>query len=184
MASKHHSNLAIFHANVKGPLSEYEAARSLAKHLRLDMLTVDVHDDDFLRNLPTVTRHYEYPFLQHPNSAPFLLVSRLVRDNGVKAILSGEGSDECFLGYGPIAFEDLRRSYRRFLGRTQSVIHRIPKLGKALWPPRSSDPELVMEMAQNFEIALDRSRIQELIQTSPAKATPREYRSLVQRTHL
>ena len=31
MASKIHSNLAIFHANVEGPQSEYQAAKKLAK---------------------------------------------------------------------------------------------------------------------------------------------------------
>ena len=172
------SSLAIFHANVKGPLSEYDAARSLAKHLRLDMQTVEVHDHDFIEQLPAVTKHYEYPFYRHPNSVPFLMVSRLVRASGVKAILSGEGSDECFLGYGPIAFEDLRQGYRRFLSRLRKLVHRVPKLGKAVWPHDSGHASLVYGMEQNFEIALDLARIQDRVRDVSAEARPREYRSL------
>jgi asparagine synthase (glutamine-hydrolysing) len=178
MASKFHTNLAIFHANVKGPLSEYEAAKALSKHLHLDLRTVDVHDEDFIEQLPAVTRHYEYPFFRHPNSVPFLLVSRLVRASGVKAILSGEGSDECFLGYGPIAFEDLRQGYRRALTNLRNLVHRVPKFGKAVWPHDPGYAPLVHGMEQNFEVALDRARIQGRIQKVGIEVRPREYRSL------
>lgn len=99
MASKFHSNLAIFHANVVGPGSELEAAKRLAQHLKLDLNVIDVSGADYLDLMPEVTRHYGYPFLNHPNSVPFLSVSKLVRECKVKAVLSGEGADECFIGY-------------------------------------------------------------------------------------
>lgn len=178
MASKVHTNLAIFHANVKGPLSEYDAAKSLADHLRLDMKTVEVGDVDFIEQLPSVIQHYEYPFTYHPNSVPFLLVSRLVRANGVKAILSGEGSDECFLGYGPIAYEDMRQRYRRFLLRARGIVHRVPKLGKALWPRVAGHHLAVQDIEQNFEITMDRLRVQQRIREVGIDVPPREYRSL------
>ena len=178
MASKLHTNLAIFHANVKGPLSEYEAAKSLSEHLRLDMRTVEVKDSDFIEQLPSVIQHYEYPFIYHPNSVPFLLVSRLVRANGVKAILSGEGSDECFLGYGPIAYEDIRQAYRRFLLRARRIVQRVPKLGKAFWPLTGGHHLAVQDIEQNFEITLDRLRIQQRIRDVGIDVRAREYRSL------
>lgn len=178
MASKFHTNLAIFHANVKGPLSEYEAANALAKHLRLDLLKVDVRDEDFIEQMPAVIWHYEYPFSHHPNSIPFLLVSRLVRASGVKAILSGEGSDECFLGYSPIAFEDLRQGYRRVLSNLRNLVHRIPKLGKTIWPHDAGYAPLVLGLEQNFEIALDHARIQDRVREAGVEVRAREYRSL------
>jgi asparagine synthase (glutamine-hydrolysing) len=179
MASRLHSNLAIFHANVTGPLSEFDAALALSKHLRLDLRSVDVKDEDFITQLPSVTWHYEYPFFYHPNSVPFLLVSRLVRAHGVKAILSGEGSDEAFLGYGEIALEDIRQSYRRFLTGARRAVHRIPKLGKLLWPPTTGHHAQVEDMEQNFEIALDHLRIQQRVSQVGLRVRARECRSLI-----
>lgn len=178
MACRFHKNLAIFHADVKGPFSEYEAAKSLADHLHLDMKTVEVRDADFIEHMPDVIWHYEYPFAYHPNSIPFLLVSRLVRANGVKAILSGEGSDECFLGYSQIAFEDLRQSYRRLLSGLRNLVHRVPTIGKAVWPIQSGSVHLVQQIEQNFELALDRARIHDRIRAVGIDVHPREFRSV------
>lgn len=178
MASRLHSNLAIFHANVMGPLSEHDAAKALARHLHLDMQVVDVTDDDFVQQMPAVIWHYEYPFGYHPNSVPFLAVSKLVRAHGVKAILSGEGADECFMGYAPIAYEDLRQAYRRFLAAARRLVHRVPRLGKALWPGDGSFAAQVGELEQNFERALDRAQVRERIDRAGSTVPPREYRSL------
>jgi asparagine synthase (glutamine-hydrolysing) len=178
MASRVHTNLAIFHADVKGPLSEYAAAKDLSRHLGLDMRTVEVRDADFIELLPAAIWHYEYPFSYHPNSVPFLAVSHLVRAHGVKAILSGEGSDECFLGYAPIAYEDLRQSYRRLRSTARTLVQRIPKFGKALWPKEAEHSNQIRELEQNFEAALDRVEIQRRVQEVGAEVRPREYRSL------
>ena len=110
IAAKYHNNLAVFHANVVGPLSEYEAATRLAKHLKLDLKTVDVLDQDFLDKMPEVIGHYGYPYYPcNPHSIPFFMVSQLVHNNQVKAILSGEGADECFLGYSWLAPSSLQK---------------------------------------------------------------------------
>jgi asparagine synthase (glutamine-hydrolysing) len=49
MAAKFHSNLAIFHANVEGPFSEYDAALKLSKHLKLDLKVINVNDQDYIK---------------------------------------------------------------------------------------------------------------------------------------
>jgi asparagine synthase (glutamine-hydrolysing) len=108
IAARYHANLAIFHANVVGPLSEYSAAARLAKHLKLDLKAVEVRDDDFIDGIPEVTEHWGHPFYSCPHSVPYLAVSRLVRRSGVKAVLSGEASDEYFLGY-PHYAPDIRQ---------------------------------------------------------------------------
>jgi asparagine synthase (glutamine-hydrolysing) len=99
MAAKRHKDLAIFHANVVGRHSEYDAARQLAEHLKLDLLFVDVHDQDFLEHLPIVTQHFGHPIAFRQDSLPLYLVSRLVQSHGIRAVISGEGADEIFLGY-------------------------------------------------------------------------------------
>jgi asparagine synthase (glutamine-hydrolysing) len=99
IAARYHSNLAIFHANVVGPVSEFEAASRLAKHLKLDLKSIEVHDQDFIDRIPEVTEHFGHPFYSCPHSVPYHAVCQLVRQNGVKAVLSGEAADEYFLGY-------------------------------------------------------------------------------------
>jgi len=47
---------------------------------------------------PEVVRHAETPLVRTA-PAPMYLLSRLTRDRGIKVVLTGEGSDELFLGY-------------------------------------------------------------------------------------
>ena len=53
---------------------------------------------DIARVFPDVVRHAETPLVRTA-PAPLYLLSRMVRDGGIKVVLSGEGSDEVFLGY-------------------------------------------------------------------------------------
>jgi asparagine synthase (glutamine-hydrolysing) len=103
IAKRYHNNLAIFHANVVGKLSEFDAAAALARHLQLDIKSVDIRSNDFLERIPEAIDHYGLPFFPRPHSIPFRMVSQLAASHGVKALLSGEGADECFLGYTYLA---------------------------------------------------------------------------------
>lgn len=47
---------------------------------------------------PEVVRHAETPLVRTA-PAPMYLLSRLTRERGIKVVLTGEGSDELFLGY-------------------------------------------------------------------------------------
>jgi asparagine synthase (glutamine-hydrolysing) len=128
VAAQYHSNLAIFHANVVGPVSEFEAASRLARHLKLDLKSIEVHDQDFIDRIPEVTDHFGHPFYSCPHSIPYHAVCQLVRENGVKAVLSGEAADEYFLGYHFFAPNllkyarprELVRALKRFLKRERS----------------------------------------------------------------
>ena len=99
MAARSHGDLQVFHADVEGRLSERDAAEVLARHLKLDLRIAPVRDHHFVDTIPAVVEHFELPFFVHPTSVPLFQVSALVRQHGVKAVLSGEGSDECYLGY-------------------------------------------------------------------------------------
>jgi asparagine synthase (glutamine-hydrolysing) len=157
MASKFHNNLAIFHANVAGPDSEYESAVALARYLKLDLKTVEVIDQDFIDAMPEVTQHYGQPFSHHPNSVPFLLVSKLVRSNGVKAVLSGEGSDECYIGYPWLIF-NLSAFIRQLLREPYPTLRRLIMglLGRQHDPP----PEvLICGLHNRFETIAEKEEI-------------------------
>lgn len=69
-------------------------ARQLSsRHVEQVISLADVADV-----FPNVIRHTETPLVR-TGPAPLLLLSRLSRDNGITVVLTGEGSDEVFLGY-------------------------------------------------------------------------------------
>ncbi len=161
IAAKTHSNLAIFHADVLGPDSEYEAARHLASHLKLDLKRVAVGDQDFIDQIPAVTRHYEHPFGYHPNCVPFLMVSRLVREHKIKAVLSGEGSDECYLGYSYIAREPLAAAIRTASTCAGNLLRGIPQLSRYLASKPDLSAGLLSSALGGFEREEDDAAVRE-----------------------
>lgn len=151
MAARSHGDLQVFHADIEGPLSERDAAERLARHLRLDLRTVAVRDHHFVDTLPTVIEHFEYPMTVHPTCVPLFLVSQLVEQHRVKAVLSGEGSDECFLGYRwlvPNIGSALRRLPNRLLGRARALLGAGPR------EPVTGDQSLIQGLANRFEIEM------------------------------
>ena len=159
MASKFHSNLAIFHANVVGPDSEYEAANALAKHLKLDLKSIDVTPQDFIDLIPDVIEHYGYPYRQHPNSIPFLRVSQLVRTNNIKAVLSGEGSDECYLGYHNLIF-NLRKFLLEFPQHSfYQMVRQTARKLLGRWTPKPVYENASCNIFNGFEKGIERERI-------------------------
>jgi asparagine synthase (glutamine-hydrolysing) len=180
MASRFHSNLAIFHANVVGPESEFEAAAALARHLKLDLKAAKVVDQDSIDAMPDVMLHYGQPFSYHPNSIPFLLVSRLVRESGVKGILSGEGADESYLGYSWVIF-NLRTFLSQAPARMQRTAHQALKkgLGHILGRPpmiRGNDVGTLLRGLHNrFEAEIEAEEIrEEITRRYGREATDRE----------
>lgn len=161
IAARRHRNLAIFHADVVGPLSEYGAARKLASHLKLNLEKVEVRDQDFIDLLPVTTWYNEHPIFRNQHSLPFMMVSKLVHEHGVKAVLTGEGSDECFLGYGNIALQQpLVDFYFRQAARLSRLVRRIPTIGPLLLPNTES-LKLVADMLGQFERPLEDTDIRE-----------------------
>ena len=59
-----------------------------------------------------------------------MMVSRLARDAGVKGMLSGEGSDELFLGSPWLGRQRLVDAYYAFGRHARQLVHRIPELGR------------------------------------------------------
>ena len=178
MAARRHSNLAIFHADVVGPLSECEAATQLAKHLKLDLLTVETRDTDFIALTPEVLYHYEQPYAGHQHSVPFMMVAKLVRDNGVKGVLTGEGADECFLGYGQIAQEPFWEFYDRQVQHLRRLVRAVPAIGHRLWHTADRGPQLIGEMLGQFEVTVDKKQTRELYAERMGGVLDRNVRTL------
>ncbi|TIW28582.1 MAG: asparagine synthetase B, partial [Mesorhizobium sp.] len=89
---------------------------------------VVVSRSDIAEIFPEVINHTERPILRTA-PAPLFLLSRLVREHGIKVVLTGEGADEMFAGY------DLFREgkVRRFWGRQPASTGRS-RLLERLYP--------------------------------------------------
>jgi len=84
--------------------------------------------EDISRVFPEVIWHAEQPILRTA-PAPLFMLSKLVRNNGFKVVLTGEGADEVMGGYD--IFKEAK--IRRFWGRNPRSAWR-PLLLKRLYP--------------------------------------------------
>jgi asparagine synthase (glutamine-hydrolysing) len=118
--------------------------RAMAEYLGSDHSDVVVTREDIARVFPDVIAHTERPILRTA-PAPLFLLSRLVRDAGIKVVLTGEGADEMFAGY------DLFREakVRRFWARQPDSVWR-PRLLERLYPYLSRSPVSQRGMSRQF----------------------------------
>ncbi len=105
---------------------------------------VVVSRNDIANVFPDVIYHTERPILRTA-PAPLFLLSRLVRNHGIKVVLTGEGADEMFAGY------DIFREgkVRRFWGRQPASAWR-PRLLERLYPYLARSPVSQQAMARQF----------------------------------
>ena len=155
MAARHNKDVALFHANVKGSWSELEPATKVANHFGFELNSIDVEEQDFIDMIPRVTQHYEYPFSYHRNCPPLLMIAEMARDRGVKGLLSGEGSDELFLGYPWLGRKRLTDSYDSMVAKSAGWLRKIPGFGPILVRDQMGNFAHVREIASSREIADD-----------------------------
>ena len=97
--STKYADLSLFTANVVGKYSEFHAASKLAKHLNTPLNEYRYLPEYFIRDIVDATHQYDGPITLFTNSVAFSGVAKLAREKQVKAVLTGEGADEIFLGY-------------------------------------------------------------------------------------
>ncbi|MCH8822447.1 MAG: asparagine synthase (glutamine-hydrolyzing) [Planctomycetes bacterium] len=152
MARRRNPDMLLYHADVAGD-SERVHAESLAAHLNADLRVVAVSDERFLDHLPAVTFHNDAPVIYHPNSVPFYAVSQRASHDGIKVILTGEGSDEYFMGYPGTALMHYISAYRRTLKGFQDFAHWcFPRAAQLLVPRRTENrAELLRRLLFRFD---------------------------------
>jgi asparagine synthase (glutamine-hydrolysing) len=118
--------------------------REMVARLGSEHHEVVVSRRDIAECFPAVIAHTERPILRTA-PAPLFLLSRLVRQAGIKAVLTGEGADEMFAGY------DLFREakVRRFWARQPGSATR-PRLLERLYPYLARSPVSQQAMARQF----------------------------------
>lgn len=78
--------------------TELEWARRISNKFRTNHTEKIVTHDDIRTFLPTLVEIFDEP-LADATSIPIYFISKLARESGTKVILTGDGSDEIFLGY-------------------------------------------------------------------------------------
>jgi asparagine synthase (glutamine-hydrolysing) len=134
LAKSHVSNLSAYHADVQGPYSELKWAYATAQHLGLPLHVLGLTHETYLRTLAEATWFNEWPISLHPNTVPFFLTCRLAAQKGVKVLLTGEGADELFAGYGVFRSNARRRRLTSWIGRLSGSFAKIGlgRLGRFL----------------------------------------------------
>ncbi len=85
---------------------------TMARHLGTEHQVVRTGYADIGNVFPDVVWHAESPLLRTA-PAPMFLLSKLVRDNGFKVVLTGEGADELLGGYDIFREAKIRRFWAR-----------------------------------------------------------------------
>jgi asparagine synthase (glutamine-hydrolysing) len=89
--------------------SELAYARHVAEAIGTEHHEVVIGMDDFFNALPQLVWHEDEP-ISWPSSVSLYFVSRLAAEQ-VKVVLTGEGSDELFAGYGRYRFYLLNKRW-------------------------------------------------------------------------
>ncbi|MDH4234132.1 MAG: asparagine synthase (glutamine-hydrolyzing) [Gallionella sp.] len=123
---------------------ETEYQRLMVNLLGSEHHEVVVSRRDIANVFPEVIYHTERPILRTA-PAPLFLLSKLVREHGIKVVLTGEGADEMFAGY------DIFREgkVRRFWGRQPESMWRA-RLLERLYPYLARSPVSQQAMARQF----------------------------------
>jgi len=118
--------------------SELSEARQVAEQIGTDHHEVLVSMEEFFNALPRLVWHEDEP-ITWPSSVSLHFVSKLAAEQ-VKVVLTGEGSDELFAGYGRYRFYQLNARWMRAYGRVpggvrnaiQSALAESPLLSASL----------------------------------------------------
>lgn len=105
---------------------------------------LNVHRSDIVNAFPEVIAHTERPILRTA-PVPLFLLSRLVREKGIKVVLTGEGADEIFAGYDLFREAKVRRFWAKFPASTIR-----PKLLDRLYPYLQRSPSSQQAFARRF----------------------------------
>ena len=109
-ASDRIAQLPAYVADIDGPENETAQARRVAEHIGISIHSVRYDRTQHLRLWPVSIWHCDTP-IYHVSEPALMAVVRRCRADGVRVLLTGEGSDELFGGYD--RYVSTYRSWRR-----------------------------------------------------------------------
>jgi asparagine synthase (glutamine-hydrolysing) len=115
--------------------------REAVKYLNTTHKSITCSPGDIAESFPKVVWHSETPLLRTAPT-PMLILSKLVRDNNIKVVITGEGSDEILAGYDIFREAKIRRFWA-----SQPGSKFRPLLLKKIYPDiphlRDSNPNIL-----------------------------------------
>jgi asparagine synthase (glutamine-hydrolysing) len=142
LVKRHHINdLTTFSVGFSDArFDEREYQRQMVAHLQTDHRQIEVSRADVGQAFSDVVWFAERPMMRTA-PAPLLRLAGLVRENGIKVVLTGEGADEIFGGYNLFREDKVRRFWARnpqstwrplLLSQLYGYVQRDPK-ADAFW---------------------------------------------------
>jgi asparagine synthase (glutamine-hydrolysing) len=153
--------------------NEFRWSREVARRFCTDHLEILLEEEGFFDALPSLIWYNDEP-IKHNNSVPLYFLSRETKDRA-KVILTGEGSDELFLGYRKYQVgmmkHRLGRLYRtllpRALGRSVATAGRSLSRSNMLvkiWDELMMVPDM---LATSTSAVMDERLLTELTSVMP-----------------
>lgn len=172
-------DLSLFTANVIGRYSEFADAQLVSQHVEMPLYDARFDPADTMEYWAEATWHYEVPIIRHMNAIPFSRVSRLAHEKQVKAVLTGEGSDELFMGYPTL----LTKRYDQLLGLPLNIVKKLyslyPPVRRYIIPSEEESLDGFMNLlAQGFERQRFRENGKKKLNGLPEQKTGDQYLSI------
>jgi asparagine synthase (glutamine-hydrolysing) len=162
LASRTERPPELYHADVVAD-TERPAAQAVAAHVGRRLNVAEVTDSSFLRQVTRATWFNDAPLTYHVNAVPFLSVCERAEQDGVKVLLSGEGSDEFFLGYPQYGLAPYLEAIGAAKQGIRSTVRRAaPRVVDQLWPSAVASKNVMLrELVSRAEAPLlDRTAAQ------------------------
>lgn len=136
--------------------NEAEHAKAVARHLGTDHTELYLEPRDAISVVPRLPEIWDEPFADS-SQIPTFLVSKLAREQ-VKVVLSGDGGDELFHGYGRYELASRLWTIRAIIPRGARPA--IGRLLSVIWPERLD--ELMAGLSTSSELRPLGPRLAEL----------------------
>ncbi len=130
LVKKYHNNdLVTFSVAFRDEnYDERKYQEAMVRYLQTDHRVIEAGYEQISASFPEVVWYAENPMIRTA-PAPLYLLSGLVRENGIKVVLTGEGADEVFGGYNIFKEDKVRRFWAK---NPQSRLR--PQLLRKLYP--------------------------------------------------
>jgi asparagine synthase (glutamine-hydrolysing) len=109
--------------------------QQMVKFLNTDHRIVTANYGNIGSYFPEVIKYAEKPLIRTA-PAPLFILSKLVRENNIKVVLTGEGADEVFGGYNIFKEDKIRRFWAKF---PESRMR--PELLNSIYPYINNNPQ-------------------------------------------
>ena len=140
-----------FTSDVAGS-SELGGAQQTASAVGFDLSSIRFESDDWLKCWSEGTWALETPVITNVNALPFGTVARLAHQEGYKAVLTGEGSDELFLGYPRLTSVGLEQALGAPLTALQRLYRKSDRIADVILDQRDQiSAAFVRGVAGGFE---------------------------------